>query len=268
MGTKQEARNMAGSRTRNRQAADPQGSTAGGANENFQPVVEEIAQAVQPTLEVVLSPVAKHAREGAGSHSEAAGEPEAPGEQRTRPAVDVMQVADLQRVADAQSTAEAQRRAEAECKEAEDRQAREEHCARMEEERIRWITNDLAREQKASEEQVLRTQALVNLARKEAECRQRLQVAKGQQEILQKQLETLRRAGIPEHQALGFEEFYEEPPVISTRRKVDMSSPLPLAIQVALWPPRLAGVKLPMFAGVTDPREFFIRYETTVESAE
>lgn len=88
---------------------------------------------------------------------------------------------------------------------------------------------------------------------------------------MRRQLEILRRAGIPEGRAPGYEEFREEPGLegsVPDVREAEASLPLSAAIQSAVWPPpRLAGVRLPTFAGVTDPKEFFMRYETVVESA-
>lgn len=48
---------------------------------------------------------------------------------------------------------------------------------------------------------------------------------------------------------------------------MDASLPLSWELQTAVWPTRLAGVKLPVYRGSSDPKKFFIRYETAVESA-
>ena len=49
-------------------------------------------------------------------------------------------------------------------------------------------------------------------------------------------------------------------------RSADPYSPLSAELQAVQWPARFVLVKLPTFCGDTDPREFFMRYETAVES--
>lgn len=88
---------------------------------------------------------------------------------------------------------------------------------------------------------------------------------------LQRQLEVLWHAGIPEGRAPGFKKFIEElgsEGSVPQDREADTSLPLSSSIQSTMWPPRFAGVRLPTFAEVTDPKEFFMRYKTAVESAE
>ena len=49
-------------------------------------------------------------------------------------------------------------------------------------------------------------------------------------------------------------------------RHIDPFLPLSPHLQAVQWPVRFASVKLPTFARDSEPREFFMRYETVVES--
>lgn len=99
-----------------------------------------------------------------------------------------------------------------------------------------------------------------------------MEAAKRQQEYLRSQLETLHRGGIPEQEALGFEQFEEGVPGCHSTGSLhqtgaDPASPLAPEIQAAVLPPRLSAIKLLGYSGTTNPREFFIRYETLMEAA-
>ena len=122
--------------------------------------------------------------------------------------------------------------------------------------------------------------ALERFAQQSDAYKKRAEAARLQQESLWKQIESLRRAGFNEDLAPAHVPFREgEPEVLPLEvagarfgrpeaepRHIDPFSPLSPQLQAERWLVRFASVKLPTFAGNSDPREFFMRYETAVES--
>lgn len=158
-------------------------------------------------------------------------------------------------------------RAEAKRKAAEDCVLEERRRAHAEEENASRLERELEQDRKEAKEHSLRTLALENFKRQEVDYKQGLEAARQRQENLQKQIDTLKRGGYPSGRTPSHQPFSEEPASEDSahpEQQIDPTSPLSAELQAAVWPPRLFVVKLPTFRGTTDPREFFIRYETAM----